>query len=58
MNISKNSIKNKIEKLELQSRVKMKILEKKPTNGGTPADERKEIKIILVRTLFIPTVLK
>jgi hypothetical protein len=33
-------------------------LEKKPTNGGTPADERKEIKIILVKTLFIPIVLK
>lgn len=32
-----------MKKFELQRRVKMKIFEKKPQKGGTPAIENKEI---------------
>ena len=34
---------NKIKKFEFAKRVKMKILEKKPQNGGTPAIENNVI---------------
>jgi hypothetical protein len=37
------------EKFELHNNVKIKILEKKPAKGGTPAADKKEIKIILVK---------
>jgi hypothetical protein len=34
---------NKIKKFDVQSSVKIKILEKKPQKGGTPAIENKAI---------------
>jgi hypothetical protein len=45
-------------KLELHSNVKIKILEKKPTNGGIPAADKNEIKITFVKKLLTPIELK
>jgi len=49
---------NRIKKFEVQRRVKMKIFEKKPQNGGTPAIENKVIIRILVKILLVPKSLK
>lgn len=45
---------NKIKKFDVQSNVKIKILEKKPQKGGTPAIENKAIIRTFVQKLFIP----
>jgi hypothetical protein len=49
---------NKIKKLELHKRVKIKSLEKKPQKGGTPAIENNAKIKTFVKKLFEPKSLK
>jgi hypothetical protein len=50
--------KNKIKKYELQSKIKIKILAKKPQKGGTPAIDKIVISKIFVKILVDPKSLK
>ena len=45
---------NKMKKFEVHNKVNIKILEKKPQNGGTPAIENKATMSIFEKKLFEP----